>query len=64
MRRNFKVKNKKYVIVNRLTKGYEINEYNPKYDLMLFNTKLNAWTRIASCNTLEEGRRIVKEEEL
>lgn len=62
MKRNFKVGNEKYVIVNRLTKGYEINENNLKYDLMRFDTKLNAWTRVASCNTLEEGRRIAEED--
>lgn len=62
MKRNFKVGNEKYVIVNRLTKGYEINENNLKYDLMRFDMKLNAWTRVASCNTLEEGRRIAEED--
>lgn len=62
MRRNFKIGNEKYVIVNRFTKGYEINENNLKYDLMRFNTKLNAWTRVTSCNILEEGRRIAEED--
>ena len=62
MRRNFKIGNEKYVIVNRFTKGYEINENNLKYDLMRFDMKLNAWTRVTSCNTLEEGRRIAEED--
>lgn len=62
MKRNFKVRDEKYVIVNRFTKGYEINENNLKYDLMRFDTDLNAWTRVASCNTLEEGRRIAEED--
>lgn len=62
MKRNFKIRNERYSIVNRFTKGYEINENNLKYDLMRFDMKLNAWTRVASCNTLEEGRRIAEED--
>lgn len=62
MKRNFKVGNERYSIVSRFTKGYEINENNLKYDLMRFDTELNAWTRVASCNTLEEGRRIAEED--
>lgn len=61
MKRNFKVGNERYLIVSRFTKDYEINENNLKYDLMRFDTELNAWTRVASCNTLREGRIIAEE---
>lgn len=62
MKRNFKIRNERYLIVSRFTKDYEINENNLKYDLMRFDTELNAWTRVTSCNTLEEGRRIAEED--
>lgn len=39
----------------------EINEYNKKYNLLSFNQRLNGWTRVASCNTIEEGKRIAEE---
>lgn len=42
MKRNFKVGNERYLIVSRFTKDYEINENNLKYDLMRFDTELNA----------------------
>lgn len=29
-----------------------------------FNQRLNGWTRVASCNTIEEGKRIAEEIEI
>ncbi len=39
----------------------EINSFNQKYDVMMFNTAYNAWTRLCSCMTIVEGKEIAIE---
>lgn len=56
--RSFKVNGTKVCIVNRYTSEMEINSFNPKYDIMIFNTVYKAWTRLCSCMTLTEGKEI------
>ena len=58
--RNFKVNGIKIRIVNR-SAGMEINSFNQKYDVMIFNTDYNAWTRLCSCMTIAEGKEIAIE---
>ena len=58
--RNFKVNGIKIRIVNR-SAGMEINSFNQKYDVMIFNTAYNAWTRLCSCMTIAEGKEIAIE---
>lgn len=59
--RNFRVNGIKIRIVNRYTAGMEINSFNQKYDVMIFNTAYNAWTRLCSCMTIVEGKEIATE---
>lgn len=59
--RNFRVNGIKIRIVNRYTAGMEINSFNQKYDVMMFNTAYNAWTRLCSCMTIAEGKEIAIE---
>lgn len=59
--RNFKVNGTKVRIVNRYTSGMEINAFNPKYDIIIFNAAYNAWTRLCSCMTIAEGKEIATE---
>ena len=59
--RNFKVNGIKIRMVNRYTAGMEINSFNQKYDVMMFNTAYNAWTRLCSCMTIAEGKEIAIE---
>ena len=59
--RNFRVNGIKIRIVNRYTAGMEINSFNHKYDVMIFNTAYNAWTRLCSCMTIAEGKEIATE---
>lgn len=59
--RNFRVNGIKIRIVNRYTAGMEINSFNQKYDVMIFNTAYNAWTRLCSCMTIAEGKEIAIE---
>lgn len=54
--RNFRVSGIKIRIVNRYTAGMEINSFNQKYDVMIFNTAYNAWTRLCSCMTIADGK--------
>lgn len=58
--RNFKVNGIKIRIVNR-SAVMEINSFNQKYDVMIFNTAYNAWTRLCSCMTIAEGKEIAIE---
>lgn len=62
MRREFKVNSTKVAIVNRNTNGLEINSYNPKYDVMYFDTSHKAWTKLCSCMTLAEGKELAVDE--
>ena len=61
-RREFKVNGTKIAIVNRNTNGLEINSFNPKYDVMMFNEEYHAWTRLCSCMTLAEGKQSAMDE--
>lgn len=58
--RNFKVNGIKIRIVNR-SAVMEINSFNQKYDVMIFNTAYNTWTRLCSCMTIAEGKEIAIE---
>lgn len=60
MRRNFKIDGVKYNVVNRFTGNCEINDFNPRYDVMKFSEYYSAWVRVASCMTISEGREIAE----
>ena len=55
MNRNFKFKGNRFAIVNRFTGGMEINHFNMKYDIRMFDATLNGWIRIGSCSTIATG---------
>ena len=38
----------------------EINDFNMKYDIRMFDTALNGWTRVGSCNTIASGYNFVE----
>lgn len=59
MRRNFKIDGTSFRIVNRFT-DCEVNEFNPRYDVMKLSAYYNAWIRIGSCMTLAEGREVAE----
>ena len=59
MSREFKKEGKKFFVANRCTGGYEINEYNPSYDVFVFSGR-KAWERVGSCMTIAEGREIAE----
>ena len=54
--REFTKDGTKYKIVDRFTNKQEITVDNPKYDIMAFDTDLNAWVRVNSCMTIESGK--------
>lgn len=61
MRRNFKIDGTSFRIVNRPT-SHDVNEFNPRYDVLKFSIYLNTWVRIGSCMTLTEGREVAERE--
>lgn len=60
MKRDFKHNGNKFSIVNRFTGGMEINSFNMKYDIRMFDTALNGWTRVGICNTITAGHEFVE----
>ena len=60
MKRDFKFNGNRFSIVNRFTGGMEINSFNMKYDIRMFDTNLNGWIRVGSCNTLLSGHDFVE----
>ena len=53
MKRDFKHNDIRYSIVN----SYDMNT---KYNIMKFDTNLNAWLRVKGCNTIKEGYEIIR----
>lgn len=45
MKRDFKHNGNRFSIVNRFIGNMEINSFNMKYDIRMFDTALNGWTR-------------------
>lgn len=55
MKRDFKHNGNRFSIVNRFTGGMEVDRFNMKYDIRMFDTDLNGWIRVGSCNTIVAG---------
>lgn len=60
MKRDFKHNGNRFSIVNRFTGGMEINSFNMKYDIRMFDADLSGWTRVGSCNTIAAGYNFVE----
>lgn len=60
MRRDFKYNGNRFSIVNRFTDGMEINSFNMKYDIRMFDTTLNGWVRVGICSTIAAGHDFVE----
>ena len=60
MKINFKHNGNRVSIVNRFIGNMEINSFNMKYDIRMFDTALNGWTRVGSCNTIASGYNFVE----
>lgn len=60
MKRDFTHNGNRFSIVNRFTGNMEINDFNMKYDIRMFDTALNGWIRVGSCNTIKSGNDFVK----
>lgn len=59
MSREFKRENRKFFVANRYTGDCEINEYNPKYDVLVFSSR-HAWEKVGTCMTIAEGREVAE----
>lgn len=59
MRRDFKHNGNRFSIVNRFACSMEINSFNMKYDIRMFDATLNSWTKVGSCNTIASGHDFV-----
>ena len=60
MKRDFKHNGNRFSIVNRFTGGMEVDSFNMKYDIRMFDTDLNGWIRVGSCNTIASGYNFVE----